>query len=248
LRQISKEEPDLSIEFPARIQVPPVAISELGGLPASGLKAKQEKLDRLEAELEMINAESTAFFASYITESRHHAERLRSLRQFCHQVNETNHRIQKTRDAIDDRKLMLEQFRDPDLDDDHRAIAFMKGLAARVAREQRGVNELGSHVKELRVISEHTEKQFVRRRTKLKARMEKLEGEDREQCERETNIAKLEAQLLTVELRLNECLREALALSGYVQPPEVLQGRNGHWPRGEEIMEIMELVTVDGDE
>ena len=205
------------------------------------LKKRQDELREKEAALRMAEEKRNSYLIEETARWRMKAADLAVLKQKLHELAEVIANVEKEEKAVAELKTH-EMEKDYEEGCQQEKIRAVRRIKERIEKDKEQIREMNQKVSDLTVLARKKEKLFKKKRAKLDALVKEVERLEAGREDKEREISLLEQKLLLTEMMLNQQLKEAQAMSGYVLPPEVFEMKNGLSPRIDEMRKVIELV------
>ena len=209
--------------------------------PYAKLKKRQDALREKEASLRMAEEKRNAYLIEETARWRAKANHLSSLKQQMEEVAALVCSVEQEEKAVDAIKTE-EMLNDWEEGCEKEKIRGVRRIKARIEHNKAQIEEMNKKISDMNVMSRKKEKLFKKKRAKLDALVKEIDRMEAGREDKEREISLLEQRLLLTEMLLNQQLKEAQSMSGYVLPPKVFEMKNGLSPRVDEMRKVIELV------
>jgi hypothetical protein len=228
--------PDFA-ELPGRIQ------------HATFSKPSQRGAEYKEKELNLRISEDRAvdFMAKLTSQWRDTAAHLDYLSNELHSAVELREEIEECSRAVTTLQLEVMKSADSDVDE-RRAVTYLINFRRKIdvtraendARKKKNADQA--------LLLKKKEKQFKKRRGKMLQTEEWLVETEKARVEKGLEVAKMERTVLELEIKLNERLCNAQAMSKKLKPLDTIDGKSRTTVRIEEMAKVIELVGIERTE
>lgn len=207
------------------------------------LQQRQEDLRTLEAELNILEEKQTEFLASEAAKWRQKSTILACMRDDLEEAFTLNMEIDRLQKEIDRMKFM--ELKGSEEENSRQTqIAALRRIQKRIDEKKQELEDLKQKVNDMKVVEKKKNKLLTKRRAKLSDLVKEVETLEEKNEDKMREIERLEQKLLITEMLLNQQLKNAQSMSNYVLPSNVYETKKGLSPRIEEMMKVLELVSV----